>query len=821
MKQKYRYPGIKPFSFEDKEVFHGRGEALNIVLNNLQYYKLLVLHGKSGMGKTSLIEAGIIPELKGSNRSEEISNGLTPIKIRLTSFSHENPRTPLEIFHEIVEAQIGDSSQNIPDIPDLGPNPSIWQSLKKLEMVKGENYLIIFDQFEELLSYPYELIEEFAFQLGELYDGCIPDSVKRNYELATHLSDDFEALYGDLNERVKLESELDLHILISIRSDRLNLLHKICHLVPDLLNNIYEIKPLNREEAIEAICVPAESDELGFISQRFSYSKDALKEILENLDKDKDGFIEPTQLQIVCQEIENRVIDQKLAKIEKEDFLKGGFEQIFGNHLKNQLKNLGKKAEIEQAVKSLVHSFLYETEEGFQRTIYTRVKGTAKKSDQKISKDQLKKLEKIKLIKKLDNQRKDIDQYELSHDTLIKPLLSLHDGILTREAADKATEDLKMQLGLKKIELDYSQQKLQSASYKVSFQKTVLKVLVPILIIAMVVSGAFFIWNTQLKDDNNNINKQLNQTQAEQARLRDSTIVEAKIDSLKEQLFISEAHSREKDSIILKQRSLLSDIASLNKILDSLKYEKRKLVPKNPNTPIKPKGKFDIIFPQTIYKDIYNPVNFVGGYDFQLNDLNSYKDVVEFKEIGNGIYAKPFKNEFFTKDLVYSDRSSNTLDIFTKSFYSIKAPDPIAPAKVQVYRGPNMDKVYDEKYKLGYKYFIKLGVDKDFQNAVNSVPKPINQNEADYSIESIYFYNPYHLNGIPWKWTYRKYANQGYGLDITDEIERITRAVRAKRTAYSPVEIKIEIRSVYRKVKKPDPKYLVRIRKSVYTITIR
>ena len=59
-----RYPGLRPFERSQSAVFHGRGEDITLLSNLLMRERLVVLFAKSGMGKTSLLQAGCAPELE-------------------------------------------------------------------------------------------------------------------------------------------------------------------------------------------------------------------------------------------------------------------------------------------------------------------------------------------------------------------------------------------------------------------------------------------------------------------------------------------------------------------------------------------------------------------------------------------------------------------------------------------------------------------------------------------------------------------------------------------------------------------------------------
>ncbi len=58
-----RYPGVQPFKAEQKDLFFGRETDIKEMLRLIEQEKLLVLYGKSGYGKSSLLNAGVVPRL--------------------------------------------------------------------------------------------------------------------------------------------------------------------------------------------------------------------------------------------------------------------------------------------------------------------------------------------------------------------------------------------------------------------------------------------------------------------------------------------------------------------------------------------------------------------------------------------------------------------------------------------------------------------------------------------------------------------------------------------------------------------------------------
>ena len=64
MKFKNPYIGLRTFETKDKDLFFGRKKDIELIIANIFADQLLVLFSASGVGKSSIINAGIIPILK-------------------------------------------------------------------------------------------------------------------------------------------------------------------------------------------------------------------------------------------------------------------------------------------------------------------------------------------------------------------------------------------------------------------------------------------------------------------------------------------------------------------------------------------------------------------------------------------------------------------------------------------------------------------------------------------------------------------------------------------------------------------------------------
>src|SRR5688500_2685325 len=61
------YQGLMPYGAQDARYFFGRERETRLVIANLFASPLTLLYGPSGVGKTSLLNAGVVHALRGRN----------------------------------------------------------------------------------------------------------------------------------------------------------------------------------------------------------------------------------------------------------------------------------------------------------------------------------------------------------------------------------------------------------------------------------------------------------------------------------------------------------------------------------------------------------------------------------------------------------------------------------------------------------------------------------------------------------------------------------------------------------------------------------
>jgi Domain of unknown function (DUF4062) len=125
----HRPVGMEFLTSGDAEYLIGRDDAVNLAIDQLQHDSTVLLLGESGVGKTSLIHAGIIP--KASRL------GWRPVYTRPLSM----PCT--DVVTQIESSVFVDGVHHAP----------ILQTVAELLSALGENHLLlIIDQFEDVLN---------------------------------------------------------------------------------------------------------------------------------------------------------------------------------------------------------------------------------------------------------------------------------------------------------------------------------------------------------------------------------------------------------------------------------------------------------------------------------------------------------------------------------------------------------------------------------------------------------------------------------------------------------------------------------------------
>ncbi len=320
----FRYPGAQPFKTEEAHVFYGRDEHTVLLHRLVKLEPLVLLYAKSGMGKSSLINAGLIPAVDAEGEFEALS-------IRFQAWTPGKAEMPADITRHAIAPEGATTTFLDKLIPD---EPVLWHHLKEAQIQGRRKLLLIFDQFEELFTYPEAVVRAFKYDLAEALYAKIP----QRYRDALEKQIEDDKLQLDDHELAVLQTPPELRVLMAIRSDRMSLLNSLTDFLPTVLKNCYELPPLSVEAAERAILEPAHSQSPGFVSPPFDFAPDAVQKIIGFLTENETERVESTQLQIICQSVERKIT--KAGQVVRAEEL-GDLNAVIENYYYDQLARLG------------------------------------------------------------------------------------------------------------------------------------------------------------------------------------------------------------------------------------------------------------------------------------------------------------------------------------------------------------------------------------------------------------------------------------------------------------------------------------------------
>lgn len=427
-----RYPGPKPFKTEEQSIFFGRETDIAEFYKYIFLHQIIILFGESGYGKSSLINAGIIPLLK-------IKNPYTVcFEVKFGPYVSDSDRnTPLQKVKEVISQK---SLQESPFLLDnyLETDQSFWSYLKNFQLAyEARQIIFFFDQFEELFTYPADLIIEFKKELADVLYSTVPEFYRHQEEHLDQI---------DVSEefRMAFYQKPDVKVVFSIRSDRLSLLEDMKDFHPSVLKNCYELRALDTKSALEAIRKPASlPDKPRGTFKTVSFElEDKLSLAIVNSLKDKDQRVQPSTLQIICWQIEDKfvpVVDPEKSVDEvnqayqlsfdefdqnKDGNIKEEIAGIFDNYYRTAIETKVPEG-LQNAAFLLVEKVLVQAgqripfEKDYLLTEFLMKQfKIASKSDSQIILDTLTDASLLKVER--DSQGRMM--YELGHDTLVEPI---------------------------------------------------------------------------------------------------------------------------------------------------------------------------------------------------------------------------------------------------------------------------------------------------------------------------------------------------------------------------------------------------------------
>ena len=277
--------GLSSYSEETRAYFHGRDEEAAELARRVQRKLLTVLFGQSGLGKTSLLRAGLVPRLRGS--------GFCPVYVRI-DYAAESPSPAEQIKQAILRAT--SEAGHWTEAGSAVEGESLWEFLHHrgdlLHDADGNTVLplLIFDQFEEIFTLAQaddagrRRAQRFIDELADLVENRPPVELEARIDRDEVAAEDFDF------------ARADYRILIALREDYLAHLEAVKGKMPSITQNRMRLARMNGAQALSAVMQPGGK----LVSQEVAES---IVRFVAGGSELQNAEVEPSLLSLICREL--------------------------------------------------------------------------------------------------------------------------------------------------------------------------------------------------------------------------------------------------------------------------------------------------------------------------------------------------------------------------------------------------------------------------------------------------------------------------------------------------------------------------------------
>jgi len=401
------WPGLSAFTEDNASFFHGRDKEAAELFRLIKRETLTIMFGLSGLGKTSLLQAGIFPLLRREH--------FLPVYVRL-NYAEAAPDLVSQVQETLRDA--GTTARI--SSPLIRPGDTLWayfhRATNEFKTQEGRviTPVLVFDQLEEIFTLGsnrdkcHRRITALFTELGDLIENRPPEAVE------IQLESDGEETFSFYRN--------DYKVVFALREDFLANLEGFSNQLPSITHNRFRLQKMTGGQALEVVVNAGGAlvdEEVGEKIVKIVAGRDALANVpLTNLE------VEPTLLSVFCRELNSTRIARWESKITPQ-LISGSKEVILTGFYDRALSGFDERLRYFIEDKLLTGS-------GYRNSVDMQDALTIPG----VSHDAISKLIDRRLIRIEDSAR--MPRVELTHDVLTDVIKKSRDERKAKEAALEA-----------------------------------------------------------------------------------------------------------------------------------------------------------------------------------------------------------------------------------------------------------------------------------------------------------------------------------------------------------------------------------------------
>ena len=225
--------GLQSYTEAESNSFFGRDKEIDQLTKMVDANTLSIVFGRSGTGKTSLLNAGVFPRLR--------KNNCLPFRIRL-EFDANSPDLITQVKN-VMRTEIDKYGFKVKNYPT---SETLWEYFHKEDLWYLVTPILIFDQFEELFTlakssrFKDNELDSFWEELADLIENYIPKKLNEFF-----LNHKDEVNYDYTSPKAK--------VIFAFREEYLPEFEDIAKKIPSIKISRFRLLPMSGRQAYDVV----------------------------------------------------------------------------------------------------------------------------------------------------------------------------------------------------------------------------------------------------------------------------------------------------------------------------------------------------------------------------------------------------------------------------------------------------------------------------------------------------------------------------------------------------------------------------------------